>query len=409
MAMIEPKEAQRLILANANLLSRVQVDLIESLGLTLAEEIISNEDIPPFDNSAMDGYAVKSSDVASASKENPVKLRVQSGLAAGQAAQDGIESASAIRIMTGAPIPNGADAVIKQEDTDLGASEVLIFSSAKAGENIRRAGEDIATGEKVLGAGHPLRAAEIGILASLGRSKVKVFARPKVAILCTGDEIVPIDEPLKAGKIRNSNAYSLSAQVVAAGADLRGFSTVKDDLEATKAAISEGLSRADVLIITGGVSVGEYDFVKEAMESLGAQAIFWKVAQRPGMPLAFWLMGEKLVFGLPGNPVSTMVCFEEYVRPALLKMMGRESLFRPKVKAILEEDFKKRLNRHFFVRVIVKEEDGRYLARPTGPQGSGILKSMTLANGLATIPADVNLVKAGQEVIVHLTELPEDH
>ncbi|MDI6799640.1 MAG: molybdopterin molybdotransferase MoeA [Actinomycetota bacterium] len=406
---LKPKEALEIILNEIRPLQAVEMPLSASLSQVLAEDIFSKEPIPPFDNSAMDGYAVRFAGARGASKDGPVKLKVISDLAAGCSDEFTVSAGQAIRIMTGAPIPSGADTVVKQEDTDMGGDEVAIFFPPKLGDNIRLAGEDIAKGEKVLEAKHLLRPAEIGVLASLGCSKLKVFARPKVQILCTGDELIGIDEAMAPGKIRNSNAYSLSSQVKAAGAEALGFSTVRDDPQATKKAISEGLKSADVLIITGGVSVGDYDFVKEAMETLGAEQKFWKVAQRPGMPLAFWLLGGKPVFGLPGNPVSTMVCFEEYVRPALLKMMGRKHLFRPEAQAILKEDFKKKVARQFFVRVIVRAEDGRHYASLTGPQGSGILKSMTLANGLAVIPAETDFVAAGDPVKVHLTELPEDH
>lgn len=406
--MIEPSKALKIILDETSPLALVQVDLLSAWGSALAEDIISTGKIPPFDNSAMDGYAVKFADAKEASKENPIRLKVICDEAAGCSDELFIGAGQAIRIMTGAPIPSGADTVIKQEDTDMGRSEVAIFAPAKLGDNIRISGEDIGLGEKVLSTGQLLWAAELGVLASLGRAKVKVFKAPRVAILPTGDELLEVDEELVAGKIRNSNTYTLFGQVSEVAAYPIILKPAKDDLNLVKRAILSGLAEADVLLITGGVSVGDYDFVKEAMDQIGSNLKLWEVAQRPGKPLAFWKREGKLIFGLPGNPVSVMVCFEEYVRPTLLKMMGRSRIFRPKVMAAFEHDYKKKAGMTLFARAILRKEGDKYLVSLTGPQGSGILKSMLLANSLAVLPPEASLIKAGDMVEVHLIKSAEE-
>lgn len=408
--MISFEEAQRIVLDSTKRLGKVRAPLTGALGLVLAEDIVSKEKIPPFDNSAMDGFAVISQDTAQASAEQPASLRVLDDEPAGKVSKRKVTRGTAIRIMTGAPVPTGADAVVKVEDTKaVAASLVMVLRPVKKGENIRQAGEDINAGEVVMPAGTALRASEIGLLASLGRSTVNVFRMPKVAIITTGDELVEIDKSLKLGKIRNSNAYSLYAQVLQAKAEPVHLGIVPDIRQALTAKLTEALKKADVILTTGGVSVGEYDVVKDVLASMGASLKFWKVAQKPGKPFAFWIFDGKLVFGLPGNPVATMVCFEQYVRPALRKMMGHLKLFRPVVEAILEEDVKKKPGRLHFVRVILDKRGPNYHASTTGPQGSGILKSMVLANGLALVPADTTLLRAGEKVMVQMIDLPEDH
>ncbi len=406
--MIEPEEALKIILEETKIQHVEEVNLLDSLGYVLAENIISEVDIPPFDNSAMDGYAVCSVDTRGALKDKPCELKVIGDLPAGIVSKIKISSGLAMRIMTGAPIPEGADAVVKKEDTDLSGQNVKIFCETKEDENVRRAGEDIAKGEKVLLKGTQIKPAQVGLLASLGEAKICIYKPPTVAILSTGDELIEIDEPLQSGKIRNSNTYTLTAQVLSVGARPFPLGIASDTFEATEKLIKQGLN-SDVLITTGGVSMGEYDVVKEVLAKLGAELKFWKVAQKPGMPMAFWKLGEKLIFGLPGNPVATALCFEEYVRPSLLKMMGRKFLFRPEVEAILEHDFKKKAGRAFFARVKVRVEDGKCYVSVTGPQGSGILKSMALAEGIALIPKEVSFLEAGSKVKVHLVEEKEDH
>ncbi|MDO8886886.1 gephyrin-like molybdotransferase Glp [Candidatus Oleimmundimicrobium sp.] len=407
--MIKPEEALKIILDEVRLQPVEKVNLMDSLGYVLAEDVVSDMNIPPFDNSAMDGFAIIASDTVGASKESPCKLKVLGDLKAGDVSDFQVTSGSALKIMTGAPVPQGADSVVKKEDTSLNNEEVLIYCEAKKGDNVRLTGEDVTEGEKVFPCGLDIRPQEIGLLASLGKSELKIFKPPTIAIISTGDELVEINEPLAPGKIRNSNTYSLTAQVISCGAKPVPLEVARDNMDATRKLIEKGLNISDILLTTGGVSMGDYDVVKDVLTGLGAELKFWKVAQKPGMPLAFWRLGDKLIFGLPGNPVSTVVCFEEYVRPAILKMMGKNHIFRPEVDAIFEHDLKKKPGRAFFVRVNVRRKNGEFYVSLTGPQGSGILKSMSLANGIAVIPAETTLVKTGDKVKVHLINLPEDH
>jgi molybdopterin molybdotransferase len=308
--------------------------------------------------------------------------------------------------MTGASIPRGADAIIPVEYTKKEDSFVVIFKALSLGENIRRAGEDVKRGERVISSGGLIRPAEVGMLASLGRSFVSVYQRPMVAILCTGEELVDVDGDLDKGKIVSSNSYALAAQVKDCGAIPVQLGIAKDQKEEIKEKLLQGL-RADVLISSAGVSVGDYDFVKEILNDLGMEMVFWKVAMKPGKPLAFGTIKEKPVFGLPGNPVSSMVSFEQFVRPSLLKMMGHHQIFRPFIEAILKEDIQKEPGSRHFVRAVVIFERDHYFVTPTGAQGSGILRSMVKANGLVVIPEDLEIVRAGEKVKVQLLNSSE--
>ncbi|MFA5867223.1 MAG: gephyrin-like molybdotransferase Glp [Actinomycetota bacterium] len=424
--MLNPKEALDIVLATVETLETEATPLEQALGLVLAEDIISRDDIPPFDNSAMDGYAVRWEDVAEAAADHPVTLDVIDDIKAGDTPLKEIMPGAAARIMTGAQMPVGADTVVRVEDTttdDGGAREafetdesdgssfkpVTITVKVKSKGNVRRAGEDVATGEKVIDAGRELKPAEIGLLASLGFPEVQTVRRARIAIVTTGDELLEVGQPLEPGKIRNSNAYSLAAQITEAGAIPIRLGIASDTKEAARKLFTEALDQADIVLTTGGVSVGKYDVVKDVLDEMGAEQKFWKIAQKPGHPLGFWVLNGRYVFGLPGNPVATMVCFEEYVRPAIRKMMGRTYLFRPEVQAILTSDIRKRPGRLHYIRVRVQKKNGDYYAESTGPQGSGILKSMVLADGLALIPPEIESVKAGERVRTRLISQPEDH
>ena len=413
--MITTDEALGIILKKAKRLEPVSVPLTESLGKVLAEDIVSGDDIPPFANSAMDGYAVVASDTKDASEDTPVELEVLEDQPAGTVATQAVRKGTAIRIMTGAPLPDGADAVVQVENTISGKDQrvrhgfVKILKPVRATNNVREAGEDVKRGEIVLTAGTLLGPAALGLLASLGHPHVKVFRPARIAIITTGDELLEIDQPLQPGKIRNSNAYSLYAQVEQTGAVPVKAGISVDTKEALARILKTALSDADIIMTTGGVSVGDYDLVKDVLDLLGAKLEFWRVAQKPGKPFGFWTYEGKSIFGLPGNPVATMVCFEEYVRPAARKMMGYDLLFRPEVEATTTNDIKKKPGRIHFIRVIVEKNDNVYTVSSTGPQGSGILKSMVLANGLALIPADIEFVQAGGKVKAHLIDQPEDH
>ncbi len=396
--MISVNEAIQRILEQIPRLGKERVGILQAQGRVLAERVFSSRNIPPWDNSAMDGYAVRGLDIQKASAEHPVHLKVLADLPAGSVYNGRVGSGEAIRIMTGAPLPGGADTVVPVEDTTKTDREVKILSALPAGSNIRRAGEDVQAGEKVLEEGAVLRAAHIGMMASLRRSVIYVFQRPRVAILSTGDELLEIDEPWQEGKIVNSNSYSIAAQVLECGGEPILLGIGRDRPQELSEKIQEGLV-ADILITTGGVSVGDYDFVKGLLKEMG-QMNFWKVAMRPGQPLAFGRIAGKPLFGLPGNPVSCMVSFEQFVRPSILKMAGFHSLFRPGLKAILKENIPKKAGLTYFLRCRFLHQGERLYASTTGEQGSGILSSMVKAQGLIVLPAAKTLAKAGEEVWV---------
>jgi len=420
--MISVEEARQKVLDYVGVLEREEKPILYCLGQVLADDIYSSLDIPPRDNSAMDGYAVQARSTMGASPQSPRVLRVIGEVAAGSIIEKEVKPGTAVRIMTGAAIPEGADSVVQFEDTDevehrvnspsqRSLTEIGILRQMPEGLNIRRAGEDIAAGSLVLRKGTVLRAAEIGVLASLGRSKAPVIRRPVVAILATGDEVVDVAEPLPVGKIYNSNTYSLAAQVLRYGAVPRILGVAPDSIEPLAEAIQRGLS-SDLLITSGGVSQGDYDMVKEVLVREGEIA-FWTVRMKPGKPLAFGVFrgeGTKRVphLGLPGNPVSSMITFELFARPAILKMMGKKNLEKPTITAIVTSPVKNADGRRVFARVRVSRQDNKYFAHIAGPQGSGILTSMAQANGLAIIPEGVAMVKEGDVVQVMMLDWEED-
>ncbi len=399
--MISVEEALDKILSRIEPLGFEKVSILEALGRVIGEDIYASRDLPPLDNSGMDGYAVRSEDVRNVDRNHPARLEVIEDLPAGFISTKTLKKGEAIRIMTGAPIPKGADAVIPVEDTMKEDPFVAIFRSVLTGENIRRAGEDVKQGERVISSGGVIRPADVGMLASMRRSFVSVHQRPVVAILCTGEELVDVDGSLDHGKIVSSNSYTLAAQVKDCGAIPLQLGLARDRKGEIKEKLIQGF-RADVLISSAGVSVGDYDFVKDVLNDLGMETIFWKVAMKPGKPLAFGMINRKPVYGLPGNPVSSMVSFEQFVRPSLLKMMGHHQIFRPVIEAILKEDIHKEPGIRHFVRASVIFEGDRYYVTVAGSQGSGILRSMVKANGLAIIPEDREMVRAGEKVKVQL-------
>ncbi|MCL4534630.1 MAG: molybdopterin molybdotransferase MoeA [Bacteroidetes bacterium] len=413
--MISVEEALERILANLSPLAPERKPLLEAMGQVLAEDIVSDIDIPPLDNAAMDGYAVRWEDTRGASDDAPVTLRVIGEVAAGYMAQAAVAPGTAIRIMTGAPVPEGADAVVQFEDTDEAREKakaghkrdsVKVFRPAKPRLNIRDAGEDVHRGEQVVPKGTVLRPAEIGVLSSLGRAQVQVIRRPRVAILSTGDELVGIDEPLSPGKIRNSNSYSLAALVQRYGGIPVMLGIARDVVNDLTAKLRQAQG-CDMLLTSGGVSMGDYDVVKDVLAMEG-EIGFWQVQMKPGKPLAFGRLGDVPHLGLPGNPVSSMVVFEQFGRPAVLKMLGKTNFRKPEVQAILDTPARNNDGRRCFYRAWVERRDGEWHARLTGPQGSGILTSMMLANGLVIIPEDVRRMEPGERVRAQMLDWPEE-
>lgn len=400
--LVSVDEAAGRILARVAPLAAVEIPITEALGTTLAEPIRADADVPPFDNSAMDGYAVRAEDVATV----PARLRVIERIAAGAAPLRTVGPGQAARIMTGAPIPRGADTIVRIEDTDAGLDIVTVTVATARRTSVRPAGDDIRAGSTVFDPGRVLRPAEIGVLASLGRPRIRVVRRPRVAVVSTGDELVELDAPLGPGQIRDANRYAIAAAVRAAGAEAVDCGVVPDDPEALRQALVAAIASADAIVTSGGVSVGDHDHVKPVVESLGTIE-FWSIAIRPGRPLAFGAVGDLRtpIFGLPGNPVSSLLTFELFVRPALLRMAGRTLLRRPRTTARLLETIEKPRGLRFFARGFHDATAGT--VRTTGPQGSGILSSMALANCLIDIPEDAAGAVAGADVQVILSELPE--
>ncbi len=401
--MITVEKALKGILDSITPLGLEKATLLDALNRVIGEDICASRDIPPKDNSAMDGYALKTQETEGASADKPVILTVIENIRAGYPPRKAPAPGEASKIMTGAFVPEGTDAVVRLEDTKQEGNRVEIFEEAETGLNIRYRGEDVKAGELVIPRGDIVRPAEMGMLASVGRLSIMIHQRPTVAVLATGDELVDIDGDISGDKIISSNSYSLAGQIMASGAvPLRvgiARDTKKDLLEKFKAAL-----RADIIVSSAGISVGDFDFVKDVMEEMGATIEFKSVAQRPGKPLTFGSMDGKPLFGLPGNPVSSMIAFEQYVRPAILKMMGHKRLFRRTIKAELTEDIKKKQGLRYFIRALIQCDGAKMTVATTGEQGSGILKSMVMANGIIIIPEDLTLVKKGSLVTVQLMD-----
>jgi molybdopterin molybdotransferase len=397
--MLSVAEASARILAGVIPLPAERVPLLEAVGRVLAEPIAAPLTLPPWDNSAMDGYAVRGDDVDKTTLGSPIRLRVLETVAAGAFPSLPVTAGTATRIMTGAPLPQGADTVIRVEDTDAGLEIVEIRNARDARRNVRPRGEDFHTGDVVFQAGAAIEPAQIGVLASMGCAAVDVHRRPRVSILGSGDELVDLDrfhEALAGTKIVSSNSYTLHALVRDAGGVPINLGVAPDD----PTALGDRVRRAagsDLLLTSAGVSVGEFDYTRGVLESLGAAMDFWKVRMRPGAPLGFGAVLGMPWIGLPGNPVSTMVTFELFVRPALRRMLGYSRLFRRPITVTVAEPVTigARLT-HFLRAVVTVEDDGCLSARLTGPQGSGILTSMARANALLIVPEDRQRVEPGE-------------
>lgn len=391
------ERARALILANVFPLSAEDVPLLDAVGRVIGKEVKAPCDMPRWDNSAMDGYAVRTEDCS------PLCSLLLSGYipAGGNAKNVVVNPGHAIKIMTGAPTPGGCDAIVPLEDAEEDGDYVTIKVRPRVGGHIRVCGEDMHEGEEVIPSGRILRPTEINLLASFGMKTVPVYRRPEVAILSTGDELVNPGESPGPGQVVNSNAYSLAAAVSELGGVPHILGIARDSRESLTAKLNDGF-KADALITTAGVSMGDRDLVCEMLGEAGVVSLFWKVDIKPGRPTAFGVKNGKPVFSLPGNPVSAMITFEELVRPALLKMMGHQTVIKPFVKAILQEPTTKKSGRVQFLRVQVVDNGGQLLATSAGDQNTGILMTMIRANGIAVLPADRDQIDAGEEVDVHM-------
>lgn len=403
-AMLRVEEAQQIVLAEVTAAAPEPVPIEECLGRVLREEVVATCDLPRQDNSAMDGYAIRATDVGEASEEHPVTLPVIGDIPAGHPSQAPLRPGTAMRIMTGAFVPSGADAVVQVEHTDGGMESVSIRRAPGPGANIRPRGEDIREGSRLLSGGMRIGPGELTLLAAAQKATLFVSRRPTVTILSTGDELADIREPLGAEKIVNTNAHLLAALVRMAGARPRVLGIVPDEREATVEAFRSAV-QSDFVLSSGGVSVGAFDFVKEALDAVGARTLFWRVAMKPGKPVVFSRTDDCLIFGLPGNPASCFVGFHLFVAPALRKALGEEgTLLPPQVVLPVTAPLKGPGDRRTYVRVRVVARDGALVADPLTAQGSGSLTSMLGANGLAMVEEGVTRVGEGERVKVLLLE-----
>jgi molybdopterin molybdotransferase len=396
--LVEIEEARRRVLAAVSPLPGETVQLgPAALGRVLAEEVKSMEPVPAFDSSAMDGFAVRAEDLVGATGSSPVALRVTGESRAGTPASQGLAGGEAISISTGAMMPAGADAVVRVEDTRANGDRVQITVAPASGQDVRRAGEDVRPHQTVLSSGTALGAAELGVLASLARTEMSCARRPRVAVLISGDELLAPGEPMRPGGVRDSSSFSISALACCAGGEVAHTALVRDDAETTRGAIAAALEKADVTVICGGVSVGAHDHVRPALRALGAREVFWGIALKPGRPAWFGTAGPRLVFGLPGNPVSAMVTFVLLVGPALRALLGaRESDQR--ATAVIDRDYAKAPGRAHAVRCRLRAAADGWHVEPTGPQGSHILTSMLGADALAILPRESAGARAGERV-----------
>lgn len=408
------KEALTAVLAGVSVLPAEQVPVLDALGRVLAQDVVAQDSLPPFPNSSMDGYALVAADLAEANNQNPATLRVVGDIAAGVMPDVTIEPGTAVRIMTGAPVPSGADAVVPVEDTNEAwrdrerplPEQIQVKRSVKPGDYIRHPGEDIEAGQTVLEKGHILRPQEVGVLASLGVRHISVVRRPRVAVLATGDELLSIDQPLQPGKIRNSNGYTQAAQILALGGEPVQLGIAGDTETAVRQKLQAGLeANVDLFVSSAGVSVGAYDVVKAVLEQEGNVG-FWRVRMRPGKPLAYGTYHGVPYLGLPGNPVSAMVSFERFARAAIRKMAGHARLDRPTISVTVQNEIHSD-GRESYLRAVVSPLENGYRAVTTGEQGSHIMTSLVQANALLIVPEGVKLVAAGSQLTAWMLDWPE--
>jgi molybdopterin molybdotransferase len=389
-------DARALILNSVAPLGRESVEILEALGRVIAEDVVAPWNMPLCDNSAMDGYAVRACDC-----RKEAVLKITGYVPAGTVTDLPVESKCAIKIMTGAPLPAGCDAVVPFEEVEECDGHVRIKAPVHVRQHIRFTGEDVSCGEKVISSGALVRPAEISMLASLGKETVKVYRKLRVAILSTGDELIELGQALCPGKVINSNAYSLAAAVREAGAVPLMLGIARDNTGSHREKMIEGLD-ADALITSAGVSAGDRDLVRDVLADLGVKQVFWRIDIKPGGPTAFGIKNNKPIFCLPGNPVATMITFEEFVRPALLRMMGHQRVLKPFVTAVLQEKVRKKPGKIKFLRVRLECANGKRLAYSSGDQNTGMLKTMLVADGIAMLPADRTSFSPGDEVDVHI-------
>jgi molybdopterin molybdotransferase len=401
------EEARSKVLARIQPLSPIELPLTEAHGCVLAQDVTASSDIPDFASSAMDGFAVRSHDIAEATPRSPAELRIVGRAQIGQRPDSTVGGGEAVQIATGAPVPAGADTIVPIENCEASADAVRVLSSFPEGRHIRPTGEDVKAGELLAPKGRRLGGPELGLLATAGFSHPLVHPRPRVVVLSTGDELIPPGQAPSYGQVRDSNAYLLFGALRETGAAPVLAGMVRDDADALRETVLSRLVQADAFVSSGGVSVGERDVVKAAFFRRG-EIDFFRVAMQPGMPQGFGHIEGKPYFGLPGNPVSVFVSFEVFIRPALLKMMGRTALFRPEVTAKLGADVSGPKGKTQFARVLVRRVDGRYIASPTGGRGSNLISTVARANGLAIVPSGVETAPMGSEVTVMLFRTLED-
>jgi len=405
--LVPVEEARERILSQIKPLQPLELPLQEAEGCVLADDVVAPGDIPDFASSAMDGFAVRSSDVAGATPSSPVELRIVGRALIGRRPESTVGGGESLRIATGAPVPAGADAVVPIENCEVVADTVRILGPWPEGKHVRPAGEDVRGGEVILKAGRRIGAPELGLLATAGFSHPLVHPRPRVVVLSTGDELIPPGQTPEFGQVRDSNGYLLFGALREAGAVPVMAGIVRDEVEDLREVVFSHLVQADAFVSSGGVSVGERDVVKAAFFRRG-EMDFYKVAMQPGMPQGFGHVEGKPFFGLPGNPVSVFVSFEVFIRPVLRKMMGRRQLFRPEVTARLDADVSGPIGKTQFARVRVRRTEEGWIATPTGARGSNLIATVTRANGLAIVPPGVETAAAGTEVDVVVFRATED-
>jgi molybdopterin molybdotransferase len=379
---IEVEKAQQILLDHVHHTNTESVDLLSSLHRILAENVFAEFNVPNFDKSPLDGFALIAEDTQFASQENPIKLKVIGSVAAGHVFGDSVIKGNTVKIMTGAPMPQGTNCVIRKEDITEKDNYIEVFTALKPYSNYIHAGEDIKKGEQLFKRGDKLTSGKIGLLASLGKSCINVYKKPKVAILSTGSELLALHETLAYGKIYNSNFYTIAASIIEAGGDILPLETVSDNLDLIAEKMAKALTHSDLVLSTGGASVGDYDLIGRAYEKIGAELLFWKISAKPGTPVLAARKNGKLLVGLSGNPAAAYICFENLVRPAILKSSGCQDFFHPKIQGIMAEDFPKGGSGRRFIRANAVYEDGEYKIYLSGKQNPGVLKSVAHCNAL---------------------------